>query len=137
MRAQVLVLMLMVAGVVGCQARSPQDRNRDRLLEQWSRDGVVPNIAANPDGSQSLAVLAWNGYHTVNAIAKAGVPSVLRIYTNRTYDCSRALIIPELRFRKLLPQAGVTEIAIPAQAKGSSLFGTCSMGMYTFTISFE
>jgi hypothetical protein len=61
---------------------------------------------------------------------------VLRIYTNRTYDCSRAFLIPELRVRKLLPQRGVVEIPIPAREKGTSLFGTCSMGMYTFTIEF-
>ena len=137
MRALVLALLFAAVGALGCQARGPQDRNRDRLLEQWSRDGVVPSTSQNPDGSQSLAVLAWNGYYPINATAKAGVPSVLRVYTNKTYDCSRAFLIPELKVRKLLPQGGVTEIAIPAKAKGSSLFGTCSMGMYTFTINFE
>ena len=131
------LLLIVIAGLAGCQPRSPREQNRERLLQQWSRDGVVPNTAANPDGSQSLAVLAWNGYYPVNATAKAGVPSVLRIYTNKTYDCSRAFLIPELKVRKLLPPAGVTEIRVPARAKGSKLFATCSMGMYTFTIAFE
>lgn len=133
--ALAFVMTAAVAAAQG-QGRGAQQA-RDRLLQQWARDGVVPSTAPNPDGSQSLAVLAWNGYYPVNATARAGVPSVLRIYTNRTYDCSRAFLIPGLKVRKLLPAAGVTEIAIPAQARGSSLFGTCSMGMYTFTIKFQ
>jgi hypothetical protein len=130
-------MLLVGASLIGCRASGPQDRNRDRLVEMWAREGVVAKTADNPDGSQSLAVLAWNGYYPINARAKAGVPSVLRIYTNRTFDCSRAFLIPELKVRKLLPQGGVTEIAIPAREKGSRLFGTCSMGMYTFAIDFD
>jgi plastocyanin domain-containing protein len=110
---------------------------RDRLLAEWSRDGIVPITAPNTDGSQSLAVLAQNGYFPISAKALAGVPSVLRIYTNQTYDCSRAFVIPELRVRRVLPPSGVVEIPIPARASGTTLFGTCSMGMYTFKIVFE
>lgn len=135
MRALVLALVL-TGGIIGAQSRGAE-QTRDRLLQQWARDGIVPNTAQNPDGSQSLAVLAWNGYYPINVAARAGVPAVLRIYTNKTYDCSRAFLIPELKVRRLLPPAGVTEFAIPARAKGSRLFGTCSMGMYTFTIRFE
>jgi uncharacterized protein len=135
-----LGLLLVVAVIVGCSrggAQQASSGQASKLLRDWSRDGVTPVTAPNPDGSQSLAVLAWNGYYPLNATAKAGVPAVLRVYTNKTYDCSRAFLIPELKVRKMLPPGGVTEIAIPAHAKGSTLFGTCSMGMYTFNISFE
>lgn len=131
------LLMVAVLGVVGAQSRSPQERTRERLLQEWSRQGVAPVTAANADGSQSLAVLAWNGYYPLSATAKANLPAVLRVYTNKTYDCSRAFLIPELKVRRTLPAAGVTELAIPARPAGSRLFGTCSMGMYTFTIAFE
>ena len=126
---------LLVAGCGNGQGAQPQ--YRDRLLQQWSRDGVHPVTAPNPDGSQSLAVLASNGYYPLSTTAKAGVPSVLRVYTNNTYDCSRAFLLPQGRLRKLLAPSGVTEIAIPAQEKGATLFGTCAMGMYTFTITFN
>ncbi len=124
--------------LVGCgNAQSGQRQNRDRLLAQWARDGVHPITAPNADGSQSLAVLASNGYYPLSTTAKAGVPSVLRVYTDNTYDCSRAFLLPQGRVRKLLAPSGVTEIAIPALDKGTELFGTCAMGMYTFTITFE
>ncbi len=124
--------------VAGCSSgQGAQRQNRDRLLQQWSRDGVHPVTAPNPDGSQSLAVLAWNGYYPLSTTAKAGVPSVLRVYTNNTYDCSRAFLLPQGRVRRMLAPRGVTEIAIPPLEKGNTLFGTCAMGMYTFTITFE
>jgi hypothetical protein len=122
----------------GCSnGQGAQGQARDRLLAQWSREGVHPVTAPNPDGSQSIAVLASNGYYPLSDRAKAGVPSVLRIYTSNTYDCSRAFLLPQGRVRRLLAPSGVTEVAIPAQEKGSTLFGTCAMGMYTFTITFE
>jgi hypothetical protein len=110
---------------------------RDRLLAEWSRDGIVPITAPNADGTQSLAVLASRGYFPVTATAKADVASMLRIYTHETYDCSRAFVIPELRLRRVLPPSGVVEISILARPRGATLFGTCSMGMYTFTVAFE
>ena len=137
----VFIAALLGAGsllVAGCgNGQGVRQQSGDRLLQQWSREGVKPITAPNPDGSQSLAVLASNGYYPLSTTAKAGVPSVLRVYTNNTYDCSRAFLLPQGRVRKLLAPSGVTEIAIPAQEKGSTLFGTCAMGMYTFTITFN
>ena len=110
---------------------------RERLLAELSRDGVVPITAPNADGRQSLAVLARGGYFPVTATAKAGVASILRIYTRETYDCSRAFVLPALKLRRVLPPTGVVEIEIPPQAGGTTLFGVCSMGMYRFAIAFE
>lgn len=124
--------------VAGLQAQSDREiQYRNKLLTEWARDGIVPITQPSRDGTQNLAVLASAWYFPLSYTAKAGVPSVLRIYTNRTYDCSRAFLIPELRVRKTLPATGVVEIPIPPKKKGETLFGTCSMGMYTFTIRFE
>jgi len=137
MRGLSLILASGIAAGILVECSSGQGQRREQLLAQWSREGVVPVTAANPDGSQSIAVLAWNGYYPVSATAKAGVPSVLRIYTNDTFDCSRAFLIPQLKVRRMLPANGVLEIPVPAQPKGGTLFGTCAMGMYTFTIAFK
>jgi len=110
---------------------------RNKLVQEWGRSGIFPLMGATTDGTQNLAVLAYGSYFPMSYTAKAGVPSVLRIYTNKTYDCSRAFLIPELKIRKNLPSSGIVEIPIPAKVKGETLLGTCSMGMYTFTIKFE
>lgn len=137
MRTAIRILGVFLAAAVISQCGDGGSSPADRLLAEWSRAGIVPVTDTNPDGSQSLAVLARGGYFALKATAKAGIPSVLRIYTHETYDCSRAFVIPELRLRKVLPASGVVEIPVPARAAGTKLFGTCSMGMYRFTILFE
>lgn len=90
------------------------------------------------DGNpQIIDMSARGGYWPRVVRARAGVPALLRMRTEATFDCSSALVIPSLRYRANLPPSGVTEIQIPPQAAGTSLEGTCQMGMYSFAIDFE
>lgn len=86
---------------------------------------------------QIIAVEAKGGFSPAISTAKAGMPSVLQISTNGTYDCSSAVSIPSLGYRENLPATGVASIEIPAQQSGTTINGTCSMGMYSFSIAFE
>ena len=61
----------------------------------------------------------------------------LNLVTNETYSCARDFVIPDLNFYQLLPETGNVQVSIPAQTAGSTLFFTCSMGMYTGQIVFE
>ena len=61
----------------------------------------------------------------------------LNLITNQTYSCARDFVIPALNVYQLLPDTGTVQVSIPAQAKGSKLFFTCSMGMYTGQIVFQ
>ncbi|MFA7286217.1 MAG: cupredoxin domain-containing protein [Patescibacteria group bacterium] len=88
------------------------------------------------DGSQRITILARGGYSPRQVTAKAGIPTTLRMKTNGTYDCSASLVIPSLGYEATLPSTGEKDIQISAsQAKGT-LDGLCSMGMYSFRISF-
>lgn len=107
-----------------------------KLTQAWAKDGIVVENGI-VDGTQNLAVIAAGGYFPLTMTAKAGVPTVLRLYTNRTYDCSRSFVLPDLKKQAVLPVKGVTAFPLPPQKKGSTLFGTCGMGMYTFEIRFE
>lgn len=101
------------------------------------------NQAASADnvsergGKQVISVTAKGGYAPRFSSARAGVPSVLRVETRGTFDCSSALSIPSLRYRAYLPPSGVTEIEVPPQKAGSVLQGLCAMGMYSFAIEFK
>jgi plastocyanin domain-containing protein len=90
------------------------------------------------DGSQQIIdIKAKGGFSPRTTVAKAGMPTTLKITTNGTFDCSASLVIPELNYEKLLPSTGVTKIEVPSQEPGKTITGLCSMGMYSFTVKFE
>jgi hypothetical protein len=65
------------------------------------------------------------------------MPTLLKINTNGTFDCSSALSIPSLNYQKYLPATGETLIEVPPQESGTTLQGTCAMGMYNFSVKFN
>jgi plastocyanin domain-containing protein len=89
------------------------------------------------DGIQKITIEARGGYTPRFTNAKAGLPTKLTIKTQNTFDCSSALVIPDLSYRKNLPPTGTVEIDVPAQEAGSVMRGFCSMGMYNFEIRFN
>jgi len=107
-------------------------KNNNRATTAISGENV--SIAAD---QQIIALEAKGGFSPTTSIAKAGVPSILRVSTNGTYDCSSALSIPSLNYRANLPPTGTTDVEIPPQKAGTTINGTCSMGMYGFSIAFE
>jgi uncharacterized protein len=100
----------------------------------YASAGSTSPVAAN--GGLLLQV-ENNGYFPHTLKAPAGKNVTLNLVTNKTYSCSRDFVIPALDFYQLLPDTGTVQVNIPAQAKGSTLFFTCSMGMYTGQIVFE
>ncbi|MFH0890441.1 MAG: cupredoxin domain-containing protein [Candidatus Liptonbacteria bacterium] len=88
------------------------------------------------DGRQVIEVLARGGYtpHKINA--QAGIPTVLKVRTQNTFDCSASLVIPQMNYRKMLSPLGTEEIVISAEKAQGVLRGLCSMGMYGFEINF-
>jgi hypothetical protein len=91
---------------------------------------------AVPDGELVLNV-ENGGYFPTTLKAPAGKDLTLNLVTDQTYSCARDFVIPALDYYELLPDTGVVKVNIPAQEKGSELFFTCSMGMYTGQIVFE
>jgi plastocyanin domain-containing protein len=77
------------------------------------------------------------GYFPQTLSAPAGKDFTLNLVTDQTYSCARDFVIPALDYYELLPDTGTVQVRIPAQQKGSTLFFTCSMGMYTGQIVFE
>lgn len=103
--------------------------------------GGAPDQAANNvsvvDGKQVIDITAKGGYSPRSTSAKADMPTVIRISTQGTFDCSSAVRIPALGFKKNLPASGTVEVEVPPQKAGSKLQGLCAMGMYNFSVSFD
>jgi uncharacterized protein len=78
-----------------------------------------------------------NGYRPATIYAPAGKPIAVKLATKGVYSCSRAFVIPDLNFQKLLPDTGEVSLEIPAQTSGTVLEFMCSMGMYTGVIIFQ
>ena len=89
------------------------------------------------DGVQYITIDAKGGYSPRISSAQADIPTRLIIKTNGTYDCSAALVIRSVGYQKTLPQTGEEVIDIGTSQVGTSLQGTCSMGMYNFIINFS
>lgn len=88
-------------------------------------------------GVQYIDIAANGGYRPRSVNAKAKTPTVIRIKTNGTFDCSASVVIPALNFQTLLESTDVAEVTVPAEKAVGNLKGLCSMGMYSFTVAFE
>ncbi|MDP3764412.1 MAG: cupredoxin domain-containing protein [bacterium] len=101
--------------------------------------GAVDSVAVSEiiDGKQIIAIKAKGGYTPRKILAKADIPTVIKVKTQGTFDCTSALVIPSLNYRANLAPSGTTEIEVPPQKIGSVINGTCAMGMYGFSIKFN
>jgi len=104
-------------------------------------NGVSAPVAQSPQPSAAegdvVLYVQNEGYFPQTVSVPAGKDFTLNLVTDKTYSCSRDFVIPALDYYELLPDTGTVQVNIPAQAKGSTLFFTCSMGMYTGQIVFE
>ena len=88
------------------------------------------------DGKQIIEVDAKGGFNPLRSVAKAGMPTVLRINTKGTFDCSSNVRIPSMNIFQHLPPTGATEIDLGSQPAGK-LRGMCGMAMFRFEIDFN
>ncbi|MFA7309733.1 MAG: cupredoxin domain-containing protein [Candidatus Paceibacterota bacterium] len=101
-------------------------------------NSIENNVAAVSieSGTQIITISAKGGYSPRVVEATKGVPTILRMKTNGTFDCSASLVIPKLSYQKFLPSSGTEEIPISAEQAQGTMQGLCSMGMYNFQIRF-
>ncbi len=91
--------------------------------------GSAANVSV-VDGKQIIEITAKGVYSPKKTTAKANIPTVIKLKTNGTFDCTRSLNFPNLKLKKFLPPTGETLIELPEQKSGSLLTAACSMGMY-------
>jgi plastocyanin domain-containing protein len=96
-----------------------------------------PMSTVDVTGKQIIEIQAKGGYNPKQVMAKADVPTIIRMKTEGTFDCSSSLSIPSLGKRLALQPTGTTDIEVPSQKAGSSLKGVCAMGMYSFAVNFN
>lgn len=107
----------------------------------YSGSGSKDSVASRDNvsivgGKQTIELQAKGGYAPRRSVAKAGIPTTLRINTSGTFDCSIAVRIPSMGISKNLQPTGVGEIDL-GNPKVGILNGTCAMGMYPFEVDFQ
>jgi sulfite exporter TauE/SafE len=108
------------------------------LLPSNNGSAPVAQAAGSSFTDEDVVLYVQNqGYFPQTISAPAGKAFTLNLVTNKTYSCARDFVIPALDYYELLPDTGTVQVNIPAQAKGNTLFFSCSMGMYTGQIVFE
>jgi uncharacterized protein len=115
-----------------------QNLTRSLLPSNGGSQTVAPSSQPSAVTEGEVVLYVQNeGYFPQTLSAPAGKDFTLNLVTDQTYSCSRDFVIPALDYYELLPDTGTVKVSIPAQRKGSTLFFTCSMGMYTGQIVFE
>ncbi|MBS3145222.1 cupredoxin domain-containing protein [Candidatus Woesearchaeota archaeon] len=105
--------------------------------EDVKAETITSNVLVE-DGIQVIQVVSTGGgYSPRTTNAKANIETVLRINSENSYGCERSFRIPQLDINEILPTNGITEIELGSPKAGEEIFGSCSMGMYTFTINFN
>ncbi len=114
-------------------------QNLTRGLLPSSGDSAPVAESAQPVGSDADIFLSVknDGYFPKTLNAPANTAVTLNLVTDQTYSCARDFVIPSMNYQKLLSETGTVQLSIPAQPKGTTLFFTCSMGMYTGQIVFQ
>ncbi len=122
----ILVIGILIAGGIFVLRK---EKGNSEAAEPLNNVSIV-------DGIQIIEVSAKGGYRPKNSIAQAGIPTVLRMKTQSTFDCSGAFRIPSMSYSTFLPQTGTTDIELGSPEVGT-LNAMCGMGMYRLSIEFK
>ncbi|HET7144620.1 MAG TPA: sulfite exporter TauE/SafE family protein [Anaerolineales bacterium] len=114
-----------------------QNLTRNLLPSTRDSDPVADSSQNNLIDGELVLYVNNNGYFPRTLKVPANKDFTLNLVTDQTYSCARDFVIPALNYYELLPDTGSAQVYIPAQKAGSTLFFTCSMGMYTGQIVFE
>lgn len=132
--AIIISAMLIVSAIFFTSNRNNEPK--EKSVRAYQQAETVVNNVSMIDGKQIVEIRAKGGYTPRKSFAQSGMPTILRINTSGTFDCSSSIRIPSMNIYKNLPQSGITDIEIGTNNKGI-LNGSCGMGMYPFQIEFQ
>lgn len=78
-----------------------------------------------------------DGYEPVILHLPANQPISIDWVTDGTKACTRSVVVPDLQYQYILPTTGRVSFEIPAQATGTVINYSCSMGMYPSQLIFD
>lgn len=132
------ILVVFIAWFLFFQrAENPSAIRNEKKQSSNNAQTLASDNVRVENGKQIITINVKGGYFPKKTEAKSGIPTVIRMNTRGTFDCSSALTIPDMDYQKNLPPSGETDIDVPSQNPGTTIQGLCSMGMYGFSVSFK
>lgn len=107
------------------------------MFGSGSSDSWQESNVSIQNGTQVVEITAKGKYAPRLTTAQANMPTVLKVKTQGTFDCTAALTVPAVGYKAMLEPTGVAVIEIPPQKTGSVVQGVCAMGMYSFQVKFN
>ena len=125
----VLFVGLLVGGVMWYQNENDSSRGETINGSQTSNVSIV-------DGKQQIVITAQQWYRPRTTIAKANMPTEIKIQGKNAYGCEAAVRIPQVNYSKIIDPTWSDIVQIPEQKPWDTIYGSCGMGMYSFQITF-
>ena len=97
----------------------------------------TPIVAAEPKIQRLVVLAQQDGYMPARQHAVADVPTEVLFVTEYARSCTRALVIPALKFETYLPETGKVTVNVPLMVPGTVLRFSCASGTYTGEIIFD
>ena len=129
-----IVTILMVWGIVtGVKLY----KGTDTTDAVWTASTSASSNVVMVNGKQQITITAGQWYSPKVTVAKAWVPTEIKIQGRNAYGCESAVRIPKLSYSKSLDPKGSDVVQVPEQKAWDIINGTCAMGMYSFQIKFN
>jgi plastocyanin domain-containing protein len=134
MKSILTVASLLLVGVIIWLAISSPNISQEKEVKAQKDENVV----RMEDGIQVIYITSTTGGYSPRTVtADANIQTILRMSSENSYGCERSFRIPSMNINEVLPAEGETDFDLGTPKNGEEVFGSCSMGMYTFTINFE
>lgn len=122
----IIVSLLLVGGALYVVSDDPAPSDTNEVTQSQ-------NVQTR-EGVQYVTITAKGGYTPYTTQIAGGVSTKLIVKTDGTYDCSAALVVRSVGFRKMLRPSGEEVIDLGVLKPGEEVTGVCGMGMYNFKI---
>lgn len=129
----VLVAILFVGWLVGGVMRYQNSGEQNGAA---TTNGEITSNVSVVNGKQQIVITATQGYRPRTTIAKANIPTEIKIQWKNAYGCEAAVRIPQVNYSKIIDPTWSDIVQISPQKPGDTIYGSCSMGMYSFQIKF-
>jgi sulfite exporter TauE/SafE/plastocyanin len=136
--AAALLILMGAWGINGVLVVLNSPLTLQKLGQTIESFGAPPSTSSTniiEDGVQKITITVSNsGYSPKNLTVQAGIPVELTLVSNESYSCANAFVLKDFGIKTMLQATDTQTFTFLPEKAGKHTF-TCSMGMYTGTLT--